>query len=153
MTELSQQEQDFLYNLDVLGMTQSRAAELAGLGSNPSALLKKPTMLAARDELRVALRGNVQITREDVIAGYKKAIEKADLIDEPLAMIAGWREIAKMLGYEAPKEIHHHLTGTVTDMRRQLSQLTDAELLDQLGPDASDVLDGEFVRIEHHDNH
>lgn len=149
MSDLSPTEQEFLYNLDVLGMTQQRAADLAGMGTSPATVLKRPAVLAAREVLRKELQTSVNITREDVIRGIMKAVEKADLIDEPMAMIAGWKEISKIMGYDAPKEINVNISGTVTEVRRQLSQLTDAELLEQLGGEANSILDGDFVRIGH----
>ena len=144
-TGLSEQEQKLLYNCEVLKMTQQRAAELAGYPSFPAAIMKRPDMLAAREQLRNMVRVRVNITKEDVINGIQKAIEHAVLLDDPMAQIAGWRDISKMLGYDAPREINITVSGAVRDVRRQVSQLGDEELVALLGAD--NVVDAEFYPV------
>ena len=47
-----------------------------------------------------------EITRDDVLEGFKDAIAIARTQSEPMTMIAGWREVGKMLGmYEAKLKI------------------------------------------------
>lgn len=141
MDELTPKEAQFLHNLEVLQLPVGRAAAIAGI-SNQSETLRKPAVMAARDEIRAAVARRVNITKEDVINGIKDAIEQAKLIDEPMTQIAGWREIAKMLGYDAPKQVNVTISGTVKEVRRQISALTDSELVESLG--AGDVIDGDF---------
>ena len=147
-TSLSEEEQKFLYNLEVLGLTQQRSAELAGLTASPTNVLKKPDVLAARETIRAATRVRVEITKEDVIVGIKKAVDQADLICDPMAQIAGWREISKMLGYDAPREINITITGDIKQTRRQIAQLNDGDLIQLLGAD--NVIDSDFYVVKEH---
>ena len=146
VNELTEAEQQFLYNSEVLKMTQQRAAELAGV-SSPGAVLKKPSVIIAREKIRQSLRARVDITKEDVLTGIQKAIFQADLLSDPMAQIAGWREISKMLGYDAPREIKITINGAVKDVRKQIAQLGDEELVELLGAD--DVIDAEFYQVGH----
>jgi hypothetical protein len=141
---LSEAEQQFVYNIEVLGMSQSRAAEISGVRS-PQVVLKRPEVIDAREKLRDVVRQRVEITKDDVIAGVKKAIDQADLLADPMAQIAGWREIAKMLGYDAPREIKVTISADASTRRRQIAQLDDDELIDLL--DARDVIDAEFYEV------
>jgi hypothetical protein len=144
-TTLSEQEQQFLYNLDVLGLTQQRAAEIAGVGA-AAYVLKKPSVIAARETIRSSLRTRVNITKDDVIRGIKSAIDQAELLADPMAQIAGWREISKMLGYDAPREIKLVVSGDVKAARKQIAQLGDTDLVQLL--EADSVIDADFYPVE-----
>lgn len=141
--ELSQQEQMFLYQLEVIGLHALRAAEIAGIGS-PYYHLKKPHMVAARERLREAVRGRTDFSREDVIAGMKQAIDQANVLGDPMSQIAGWREIAKLKGYDKAPSINIHLTGTLDNMQRQIKSLPTEELLKLSG---ETVIDADFYRV------
>lgn len=145
---LTEQEEKFLYHIHVLGFTPKRAAELCEI-SNPYETTKKPAAMEVAERLKVALRTRVEITKEDVIAGFKKAIDQADLLGEPMSQIAGWREISKMLGFDAPKEINITLNGDVKAVRKQIAQLSDAELVKLV--EADTIIDGQFYPVDGHD--
>lgn len=145
MDGLTPQEERFLHNMEVLGIPQVRAAELAGV-ANPTQTLQKPAVAERRLQMRDAVRSRVNITKDDVIVGLKEAIDHAKLTDEPMAQIAGWREISKMLGYDAPKQVNIVLSGDVKQVRKQISALTDAELIESLG--AQDVIDADFYEVK-----
>lgn len=147
-TQLTEPEQQFLYNLEVLGLPQLRAAEIAGLPGAPTEILKRPHIIAAREQVKQATRARVDITKDDVVRGFKKAIDQADLMADPMAQIAGWREIAKILGYDGAKEVHLHLNGDVKQVRRQIAQLNDNELVQLL--EADNVIDGDFYVAKEH---
>ncbi len=149
LTSLTQEEEKFLYNLEVLGLPQQRAADMAGVG-NPSALLKKPEVANARETLRAATRARVNITKDDVIRGYLDAVQDAKLLGDPMAQIAGWREISKSLGYDAPREVKITINGTAKEVRKQVAQLTDNDLVDLLGADS--VIDGDFYVVKEHES-
>lgn len=141
--DLSNAEQSFLYNLEVLGLSTLRAAELAGLGS-PYNVLKKPHMIAARAQYRDSVRGSMDFTRDDVIYGIKEAVDQAKVMADPMAQIAGWREIAKLKGHDKTPNINITLTGTVEDMRRQLQGMSTDALLRMAG---DNILDADFYRV------
>ena len=144
--DLSEQEQLFLYNLEVLGLPVVRAAEMAGLKS-PYYVLKRPSVVVARERYREALRGRTDFSREDVIAGYKHAIDQASVIGDPMAQIAGWREIAKMQGYDKQVSVHLTLTGTVEQATKQVKSLSTEQLLEMAGQGGGNVIDADFYRV------
>lgn len=150
-TTLSEPEQQFLYNLEVLGLPQARAAEMAGLTGAPHDVLKRPHIVSAREQVKAATRARVNITKDDVVRGYQDAIGQAVLLSDPMAQIAGWREIAKILGYDGAKEVHLHLNGDVKQVRRQIAQLNDNELVKLL--EADNVIDGDFYVAKEHADH
>lgn len=142
--ELSETEQLFLYNLEVLGMSTPRASECANCPS-PYYVLKKPNVIAAREQLRVSLRGRTDFTREDVIAGMKEGIDLAKIIADPMAMIAGWREVAKLQGFDKESVINININGSAAQVQRQIQGLSTAKLLELSGDSA--VLDADFYEI------
>ena len=145
--DLSEQETLFLYHVEVVGLPVMRAAELCSVKS-PHYLLKKPHMVAARAKFREAIRGDVAFTREDVAFGYKEAIDQAKLLGDPMAQIAGWREIAKLNGYDKQATITFNVHGTIEDFKKQLVNMPTDKLLELAG---TDVLDGDFYRVENRD--
>lgn len=142
---LTEQEHQLLYNCEVLKMTQQRAAELAGYASFPSGIMKKPEMLAAREKMRQYVRERAKITREDIVAGLQEAVEMSRIVSDPMAMIAAWRETAKILGLDKPQEVHLVITGDVKELRRQVRALPERELL-RLA-DENNIIDADFYDL------
>ena len=73
------------------------------------------------DELRVS--------KDNVLTGLLEAVAVAQAQQNPAAMIAGWRELGRMLGYYQPEE--HKITMGADGARLQarLTSMSDAELL------------------------
>lgn len=140
---LSEEEQMFLYQLEVVGLPAVRAAEIAGV-SAPYSLLKKPHIVAGREQYRAAVRGRTDFTRDDIIAGFKVAIDQANVLGDPMAQIAGWREIAKVKGYDKTPNININLSGTEEQVMKQVRALSTSELVKMSG---GDVLDADFYRV------
>ena len=140
---LTEAEQMFLYQLEVVGLPAVRAAEIAGV-SAPYALLKKPHIVAGREQYRAAVRGRTDFTRDDIIAGMKVAIDQANVLGDPMAQIAGWREIAKIKGFDKTPNININLSGTEEQVMKQVRALSTSELVKMSG---GDVLDGDFYRV------
>lgn len=141
---LTEQEQQLVYNIEVLGLTVKRAAEILGV-PNVAAVMQRPEVQDAREKLRAEVRRHAEITKEDVIHGIKRAIDQATTLADPTAQIIGWREIAKMLGYDAPREVKITISHETATLRKQVSQLDDAELVELLGAD--NVIDGDFYEV------
>lgn len=139
MSSLTPDEEKLIYNIEVLGMTQTRAAELSGV---PTSALQRADVKFAREKLRQHVREKTQITREDVVAGLQEAIEMSRVITDPMAMIAAWRETAKILGYDKPAEINVIISGDVKEIRRLIKALPEQELL-RLA-DESNIIDADF---------
>lgn len=141
---LDEQEQQLLYNVEVLRVTTKRAGTIAGV-SNPYEMLQRPHVISAREKMRAALRARVDITREDVVAGLKEAIDQAIILADPMAQIAGWREIAKMLGYDKTPNVNIHIQGTLDQVRSQFRDMPMDRLLAESG--MGGVLDADFVTV------
>lgn len=120
------------------GETISNAAARAGFSSSATAyaLTRTPNVMALKRKLEKKYEEESQMTRKKVMDGFLEAIEMAKLMSEPATMVSGWREIAKMCGYMAPVEhkVKVDVSGNVT--MQQLTQLSDAELLEVIQKDA-----------------
>lgn len=84
------------------------------------------------------------MTKKRVMDGFLEAIDIAKIQADPMAMIGGWREIAKMCGYFEP--IKHRLEVSVQGevVIQKLQALSDAQLL-ELADGKADALEGEFT--------
>lgn len=147
--DLSEREQMFLYQLELVGMSVKRAAEVAGINS-PYALLKRPEIVAARERYREVANGRTDFTRDDVVAGFKKAIDQAYVLADPMAQIAGWREIAKIKGYDKTPQVNIHLKGDLNAVQNQLQQLPTEQLLELAGHQM-DFIDADFYMVDKDD--
>lgn len=129
-----------------MGMTQSQAAKAAGYADphvRAREMLRKPHIVAAIDVLRSKNEVLAQVTRVDVIDGIKEAIEMGRQLQDPVAVIAGWREIAKICGHYDPvrKTVEISINGQVAINR--LEQLPDSELAKLIEAEVIDVTDEE----------
>ena len=69
------------------------------------------------------------LQREDVLNGLLEAVEQARLQSNPLAMIRGWAEIAKLMALGAPEPVKVDLSVQGEIKMRQMNELSDAELV------------------------
>lgn len=141
---LTEQEQMFLYQLEVVGLPVVRAGEIAGV-SSPYSWLKKPHIVAAREQYRAAVRGRTDFSRDDIVAGIKEAIDQGKMLGDPMAQIAGWREIAKLKGFDKTPNININLTGTEEQIIKQVRAMPTSELLRISGGESA--LDADFYRV------
>ena len=92
-------------------------------------LLKNDEIRAALAERQGAIARDLELDRQKVVAQLMEAIEVARLQADPQAMIAGWREIAKMLGYYEPERRRVEVSVSSKRAVQHLETLSDAELL------------------------
>jgi phage terminase small subunit len=90
--------------------------------------MTKPALQAVLAERRGEVASRLQITREGVIQGLLDAVHLAREQANPAGMVAGLREIGKMLGYYAPEVRRVELSGDSRGVTSQLERLSDAEL-------------------------
>lgn len=114
------------------GDSVDKAAKRAGYdgGGYGYQLKTRPNILAMYHELKEQYQKAAQVTREDVMNGFKDAIEMARLMSEPATMIVGWREIAKLCGFYEPKKLDLNITVNGSVTLERMSKMSDRELLD-----------------------
>jgi hypothetical protein len=91
-------------------------------------LLTRPDVAEAVRVGEAEIAANAQVTRAAVMQGFQEAIELGRARADPAAMIAGWREIAKMCGYYAPERKTIELSTAALAVSAQFEEMTDAEL-------------------------
>ena len=106
---------------------------VAGAGVAAMRLLKNVYVQAALQAQQSADATRLCLRREDVLAALLEAVDQARAQSNPASMIAGLREIGKMLGFYAPemKRVEVSAAGQV-DLNH-LNRLSDAELLAIIG--------------------
>jgi Terminase small subunit len=93
-------------------------------------LLTRPDIAEAVRAGEAEIAAKAQLTRKVVMHGFLEAIELGRLKADPSAMIAGWREIAKMCGYYAPERKQVELMSTAgLELSAEFEQMTDAQLV------------------------
>lgn len=147
---LTEMQRMFVYHLVQNKLNQTAAARQAGFnqpGTSANALMRNPKVLAAIAEERLEYAKASGMTKSKVIEGFSEAIDLARIKADPIAMIAGWREIGKMCGfYEATKtELKVSVQGKV--LLQRLSVMSDEELLALAEGDPT-ALEGEFTVVD-----
>lgn len=147
---ITPQEELMVFHI-VSGLPLAAAAFQAGFEfKNPhrgaKRIMEKPEVRAKLQQLRDEAAHRSKISQDDVIEGFKEAINDAKLAADPQSQIAGWREIAKMLGFYAPEVKKVEVSHAAMDARREISQLSEDDLLALV--DTPDVIDGEFKVLD-----
>lgn len=139
---LTQDEVEFVYNVEVLGLPVRKAATMAGM---PIARIMASHIVQARETVKRELRGAMKITKEDVVQGYKEAVDRARVLGEPAVEIMGWKEISKILGYDAPTKVDINISASIDVMQTQVRGMDDASLAKLIG--AENVIDADFYEL------
>jgi phage terminase small subunit len=119
------------YVLDHCGAAAAVRAGYAPGAARQTAyeLLAKPQVQALVAEYEAAAAKQLALSRERVISEIKAAIAMAREQRDPAAMIAGWREIAKLCGYYAPERRRIEVSTGHDALRVQFESMSDAELI------------------------
>lgn len=136
---LTDDEANYVYNVEVLGLPPKKAAQLAGM---PPSKMYAGHVAQAREIARNAVRGSCQVTKEDVTFGMKEAIGRAQILADPLTEILGWEKLAKLHGLDAPQKIDINVSESIKVVQEHVRSVPDNELVRLLG--AGDVIDVEF---------
>jgi Terminase small subunit len=91
-------------------------------------LLTRPDVAEAVRAGEAEIAAHAQVTRAAVLEGFQEAIEIGRSRSDPSAMIAGWREIAKMCGYYAPERKQIELSTAGLAVRAEIEDMSDVEL-------------------------
>lgn len=126
----------------------ARQAGFANYSTTVDSLLKNAKVAKAIAIEREEFARVSAMSKKKVIDGFQEAIDMARLKADPMVMVAGWREIAKMCGFYEPTK--HRLEVSVQGevVIQKLQAMDDAQLL-ALADGRTDAIDGEFRVIEH----
>ncbi|MHB1098688.1 MAG: hypothetical protein ACYCZR_03960 [Burkholderiales bacterium] len=136
-------EQQAAYVEGVLDGKPKRVATLEAGYSAPNQaadIEKSEAVRTAIREARAELSSAAQIKRVDMIEVLIQAIDMSRMMADPMGMIAGAREVGKMLGLYAPEEKKIDLTVNQQRLRTQFEGMSDQELLD--------VIEGTSTRLD-----
>lgn len=144
-------KQDKLVDGMMKGKSATKAAIDAGYsttnGQISSSVTSSKKVKAALAVAREELADLTTLTRGDVLEGMLEAINLARTAAEPATMIAGWREIAKILGHYEPETKKIELTVNQQQMRSKLEVMSDEDLL-QLIDGSSNLIEGTSTRVQ-----
>lgn len=113
----------------------SEAARRAGYsvkaaGTIASENMQKPAVLEAIRAAKADTAAEWAITRRDVIAGVLEAIDMARAQQDPATMLAGCRDLARMMGFNEPEA--HQVTVAAPGgaaMAAKFMAMSDAQLM------------------------
>lgn len=127
------------------GKSKPEAALTAGYSHGQSFAAAERSQLVqnALAERREELSSATQITRVGVLNGILEAIEMARLQGDPTAMLTGYRDISKMMGFNAPEVKKIDITANQGRLRSKMQSMSDEELL-RIAEGDDDVIEGEF---------
>lgn len=139
---LTDDEANFVYNVEVLDLPVKKAAQLAGV---PASKAVAPHIVQAREIVRNKLRGDLSVTKEDATYGIKEAINRAKIIGDPMVEIAGWDRLIKLHGLDAPQKVDINIKASIDVLSKQVRSMSDSELVKALGVDS--IIDAEFYEV------
>jgi Terminase small subunit len=119
------------YALDHNGAAAAVRAGYAPRSARQTAhdLLSDPDVRALVTQYEEEAAQRLAVTREKVLEELQVAIEVARLKGDPMAMIAGWREIAKMCGYYALERKKVEVSVDGEALQAKIAAMSDQELL------------------------
>jgi hypothetical protein len=141
MTEM---QRNFIANVAV-GMSATQAARHAGYKmprDQGRQMLAVPKIAAAVEGERAQYEEAGRMTKKRVMDGFLDAISDAKTLSDPIAQIAGWREIAKMCGYFEPQKHQIEVSVNGNLVVQKIQAMSDAELL-RLAH--GEVIEGEII--------
>lgn len=119
----------------VLCGNASEAARRAGYsektaGAIAAENLQKPVILEAIRGARAQNAARLDLTRRDVLSGVLAAIEMAKAKADPATMLAGYRDLARMCGFNEPEAVRVAVAGSgAAVMAAKFVAMSDAELI------------------------
>ena len=143
LNKLTTRQRAFVLGVMVAGLSMSAAAVQAGYsnGNHAAVLMKNPNVVHAITVMQQEYSKRLELTIEDVQQGMLDAIDVARATDNAVGMIAGWREIGKLIGaYTEKKEIKVSF-----DHPEALENADTADLLKLV---SSEVIEGELAEID-----
>jgi hypothetical protein len=134
---LNSKQRSFVNALVHENQTKTRSAIMAGYSPHSAAnaardLLQLPKIQAAVAAERAAYAIASGVTKKQVVEGLMEAVDMAKIKADPLAMIAGWREVGKLLGFYEPTKVSMSVSVGGQVLLSKMNSMSDAELLEQM---------------------
>src|SRR5579864_2529923 len=119
------------YAIDHNGTAAAVRAGYAQIGAHVTAsrLLRKPKVASIVAEHEKAAAQRLAVNKERVITELEAAIDLARQKGDPMAMIRGWAEIAKLIGAYAPERKKVEITLDGQAIQATMAAMSDGELL------------------------
>lgn len=119
------------YALDGNATAAARRAGYGVRGAHVTGcrLLRNVKVAQALQVSQQSVARRLELDRNKVLAEIREAIDLARVQGNPMVMIAGWREIAKMCGFYAQGTRRVVLSGDARVRMARLEAMTDEELL------------------------
>lgn len=116
----------------------SASAVKAGYSPNGASvagarMLRNASVQKALQARQTADAARLSIQREDVLNGLQEAINQAREQGNPMAMIRGWAEIAKLMGLYAVETKRMEVSTPGQGVLGRMELMSDAELLGIIG--------------------
>lgn len=133
-TQILTPKQQKFVDAYVLGGNASEAARVAGYSERTARVigpenLQKPAVIAALAARQAEYAAELQITKEDVMAGILSAINLARRQENPAAMIQGCNALARICGFFEPERRGIEVSVDAQAIGAKFLAMTDAELL------------------------
>ena len=143
---LSPRQQAFVEHYSVHG-NASRAAREAGYPAasahtTSNRLLKNEKIRAELAARRAETAQRTALDRDRVIQELRAAVEVARTKGDASAMIAGWREIGRMLGFYEPEVCRIDVNLDGDRLMQHIRAMTDAEVLRLADAGADGAMEG-----------
>ncbi|MCB1975314.1 MAG: terminase small subunit [Burkholderiaceae bacterium] len=119
------------YLIDGNGTQAATRAGYGAAGARVAAhrLLTNVAISSAIEARQRADASRLAVDRERVLAGLLEAVQMARGQRNPAGMVAGLREIGKLMGFYAPERVKMALGPPAEQEMRRLEGLSDAELV------------------------
>jgi hypothetical protein len=145
-TELNSTEVAIV-GMKVRGVGTTEIAKELGLSGKQSVdnIIQQPNVQGALEKEYQRFRRAADIERQDIVDGMIEAIEMARMLSDPQAMLAGWRELAKVCGLYAPEVRRIELTVGAKRAKTKYETLSDEELFALAH---GRVIEGESATVE-----
>lgn len=126
---------EYLIDRNASGAAARAGYSKRAAGQVGHVLLKNAEVAAAVRASEVRIAEEADISRRKVLDGLQEAIELARAKSDAGAVIAGWREIAKLCGYYAPERREVRLSVSAAALQQELEDMSDEELLKLIAKD------------------
>ena len=139
---LTSEETEYVYYVEVVGLPPRKAASMSGMEYRR---INAPHVMQAREQVKHEVRGDLQVTKEDVTFGLRDAINRAKILADPMTEIAGWNSIIKLHGLDAPTRVTVSFKESVEAYKEHVRRLSDSELVAEIG--AGNIIDADFYEV------